>query len=711
MIPIHLLLINYLCVLFLIVALYLFVIWPKMEKIKLSPWEILTIVVFSILLNQLVGSYEAHTIVYFADAVILTLLFLKLIKKSSSQSTQKNELSPILAKLDKLNEKTFEKFIITLLKKYAFQSINKFDVKDDADNISDSYLLAQRDGVFYEIRTFATKKELSEKHINRITNKFRDSPTQIDNRILFTNTVITDQVKNLIDNSGITINTIDAVKIRDLVHVIEPREAAPATGFKANLAHSIDNMTNMLNALKLKLVGVGPVDLPNKSIEQALNETIITDGNKSVVEETEPTIVTTEDAAPVNEQNPEPITDAPNDNAVVDQEDAINSSTVNEADKDEENTSEQDQAESNTEDQPQNTVTITETKVEPVEANEDTQPSTNTNDGSDDTSEDTQSSTSIDDDSDDISEENTVISEDELNEIDIETTEDFNFDSSTITGAASLTIDMSELDEFATDSSGSDDDLLMGGDNQTTEDDLLNPNTEGSSESVDDDLRNPSQDSPSGSDNGPHDDTENTESNISAVAQETSSDDGDLLKTDEPPSAPTETIETTETPQLSNDESADPKNEANQTPDPDDDLALLLAAQESSLNINNCENFDSEGNINQTDIPTEFIPDYSEASTLQAPIEMTQDDILAMSLIEEQDEIENEISSISTGPVVKIKIKDEDQEADSNFQTASDDDLLLGNTNDQAETNETPSAIEPEKPKRKRPRGKNKTES
>lgn len=685
MIPIQLLLINYLCVLFLVVALYLFVIWPKMEKIKLSPWEILTLVIFSILLNQLVGSYEAHTLVYITDAAILILLFLKFINKTSNESKQKIELTPVLTKLNKLNEKTFEKFIIALLKKYAFQSINKFDVKDDADNISDSYLLAQRDGVFYEIRTFATKKELSEKHINRITNKFRDSPTQIDNRILFINSVATDKVKNLIDNSGISLNTIDAVKIRDLIHVVEPREAAPTTGFKVNLAHSIDNMTNMLNALKLKLVGIEPVDLSNKSIEQALNETIIADSNKPVVEVIEST-ATAVDTAPVNDQNSKPTTDASNANAVADQEDTLDISTVTDANKDDENTSEQDQVESNTEDQNENTIAATESKDQPVN-----------------THEDSQSTTNIDDDSnDDANEESAVISEDELNEIDIETSEDFNFDSA-ITGVVSPTIDMSELDEFATDSSNSDDDLLGGSDNHSNDDDLLNPNAE----SNDDDLLNSTPDDQTDSNSKSQKKTESTESNVNAVVQNVNSDD-DLLKADDSPAETAKTIDVT---QLSNDEANVRINEADQTLDPDDDLALILKAQESSLSINNCENFDSEGGINQTDIPSEFAPDYSEAETLQAPVEMTQDDILAMSLIAEQDELENEISSINTEPVTKVKIEDEDQGKDSNFQTASDDDLLLGNSNDQAKTNETPSALEPEKPKRKRPRGKNKTET
>ncbi|MCK4083817.1 hypothetical protein HCY52_08305 [Acinetobacter radioresistens] len=670
-----------------------------MEKIKLSPWEILTLVVFSILLNQLVSSYEAYTLVYITNAIFLTLIFSKLIKKTSNQSKQKNELTLVLAKLGKLNEKTFEKFIIALLKKYAFHSINKFDVKDDSDNISDSYLLAQRDGVFYEIRTFATRKELSEKHVNRITNKFRDSPTQIDNRILFINCVATDQVKNLIDNSGITLNTIDAVKIRDLIHVVEPREAVPATGFKVNLAHSIDNMTNMLNALKLKLVGMEPVNLSNKSIEQALNETIITEGNnRSVAEETEPTTIT-DDNITGNEQNPEPTTVASNDNSTEVHEDAVNTSSVNEVTNNDEITSEQDQVESNTKDESQNTVTGTESKDQPVETSEDAQPSTNTDDDSDD----------------DTSEEDTVISEDELNEIDIGTTEDFNFESS-ITTSVSPAIDMSELDEFATESGNSDDDLLGGGNDSTNDDDLLgggNDSTNdddllggGDIQAADDDLLNPTQPNQSETENTTHEDTDNTESNENAVAQDVNSNDDSPLNSDNTTIGPTETIETQ---QSTNDETTDSVKVVDQIPDQDDELALMLAAQESSLSINNCENFDNEGNTTLTQIPTEFTLDYSEADILQAPTEMTQDDILAMSLIAEQDEIENEISSINTETVVKIKIEQEAQNKDENFQTASDDDLLLGSTNDHLNISEKPSVVETEKPKRKRPRGKNKT--
>lgn len=657
-----------------------------MEKIKLSPWEILTLVVFSILLNQLVSSYEAYTLVYITNAIFLTLIFSKLIKKTSNQSKQKNELTLVLAKLGKLNEKTFEKFIIALLKKYAFHSINKFEVKDDSDNISDSYLLAQRDGVFYEIRTFATRKELSEKHVNRITNKFRDSPTQIDNRILFINCVATDQVKNLIDNSGITLNTIDAVKIRDLIHVVEPREAVPATGFKVNLAHSIDNMTNMLNALKLKLVGMEPVNLSNKSIEQALNETIITEGNnRSVAEETEPTTIT-DDNITGNEQNPEPTTVASNDNSTEVHEDAVNTSSVNEVTNNDEITSEQDQVESNTNDESQNTVTGTESKDQPVETSEDAQPSTNTDDDSDD----------------DTSEEDTVISEDELNEIDIGTTEDFNFESS-ITTSVSPAIDMSELDEFATESGNSDDDLLGGGNDSTNDDDLLGG---GDIQAADDDLLNPTQPNQSETENTTHEDTDNTESNENAVAQDVNSNDDSPLNSDNTTIGPTETIETQ---QSTNDETTDSVKVVDQIPDQDDELALMLAAQESSLSINNCENFDNEGNTTLTQIPTEFTLDYSEADILQAPTEMTQDDILAMSLIAEQDEIENEISSINTETVVKIKIEQEAQNKDENFQTASDDDLLLGSTNDHLNISEKPSVVETEKPKRKRPRGKNKT--
>jgi hypothetical protein len=72
-----------------------------------------------------------------------------------------------------------------LLQKYQFNSIQKFDVKDANDTINDTYLVAQRDGLFYEIRTIANGKELNESTINEISNKFRDSTTQIENRILF----------------------------------------------------------------------------------------------------------------------------------------------------------------------------------------------------------------------------------------------------------------------------------------------------------------------------------------------------------------------------------------------------------------------------------------------------------------------------------------------------------------------------------------------
>lgn len=637
-----------------------------MEKIKLSPWEILTLVVFSILLNQLISSYEAYTLVYITNAIFLALILSKLIKKTSNQSKQKNELTLALAKLDKLNEKTFEKFIITLLKKYAFHSINKFDVKDDSDNISDSYLLAQRDGVFYEIRTFATRKELSEKHINRITNKFRDSPTQIDNRILFINSVATDQVKNLIDNSGITLNTIDAVKISDLIHVVEPSEAVPITRFKVNLAHSIDNVTNMLNALKVKLVGIQPVNLSNKSIEQALNETIITEVNsRSVAEESEPT-TTTNDNITSKEQNPEPTTVASNDNATEVCENPVNTSSVDEVANNEENTSEQEQAESNTKDESLNTLTGTETKDQQVEISEDDQANTNTDD--------------------DTSEEYTVISEDELNEIDIGTTEDFNFESP-LTTSISPAIDMSEFDEFPTESGNSDDNLLVGGD-----------------KTADDTLLSITQTNHSETENTPHEDTDNTASNENAVAQDINSSVDTPLKSDNTTIGPTEIIETQ---QSTNDENTCSVKVVDQTPDQDDELTLMLTAQESSLSINNCENFDNEGNTTLTQTPTEFTLDYSEADISHIPTEMTQDDILAMSLIAEQDEIENEISLINTEAVVKIKIEQEAENKDESFQTASDD-LLLGSTNDQINTSETPSVVETEKPKRKRSRGKNK---
>ena len=114
--------------------------------------------------------------------------------------------------------------------------------------------MAQRDGLFYEIRTIANGKELNERTINEVSNKFRDSTTQIENRILFSNSESKKSTENLIVSYGIKFNLIDSNKIYQLVYAIEPANNIPSNFITQYLLKIIDLIQNLLILIKSKLI-------------------------------------------------------------------------------------------------------------------------------------------------------------------------------------------------------------------------------------------------------------------------------------------------------------------------------------------------------------------------------------------------------------------------------------------------------------------------
>ena len=253
MITINFMIFNYLCVLLMTISFYLFLKKPEDRYTFFSFWENFSILVFSVMLLKLLNSYSAIEVAYIVDFFAILILITSFFFSSKSDKSSRKKLKYHLSKLKNYNQKELEKFIINLLQKYQFNSIQKFDVKDANDTINDTYLVAQRDGLFYEIRTIANGKELNESTINEISNKFRDSTTQIENRILFSNSESKKSTENLIVSYGIKFNLIDSNKIYQLVYAIEPANNIPSNFITQYLLKIIDLIQNLLILIKSKL--------------------------------------------------------------------------------------------------------------------------------------------------------------------------------------------------------------------------------------------------------------------------------------------------------------------------------------------------------------------------------------------------------------------------------------------------------------------------
>ncbi|WP_150115837.1 hypothetical protein [Acinetobacter sp. TGL-Y2] len=236
------------------VSFYLFLKKPEDRYTFFSFWEYFSILVFSVMLLKLLNSYSVIEVAYFVDLFAILILIASFFFGSKRDKSSRKKLRHHLSKLKNYNQKELEKFIINLLQKYQFNSIHKFDVKDANDTINDTYLVAQRDGLFYEIRTIANGKELNERTINEVSNKFRDSTTQIENRILFSNSESKKSTENLIVSYGIKFNLIDSNKINQLVYAIEPANNIPSSFITQFLIKIIDSIQNLLILIKSKLI-------------------------------------------------------------------------------------------------------------------------------------------------------------------------------------------------------------------------------------------------------------------------------------------------------------------------------------------------------------------------------------------------------------------------------------------------------------------------
>ena len=236
------------------VSFYLFLKKPEDRYTFFSFWEYFSILVFSVMLLKLLNSYSVIEVAYFVDLFAILTLIASFFFGSKRDKSSRKKLRHHLSKFKNYNQKELEKFIINLLQKYQFNSIHKFDVKDANDTINDTYLVAQRDGLFYEIRTIANGKELNERTINEVSNKFRDSTTQIENRILFSNSESKKSTENLIVSYGIKFNLIDSNKINQLVYAIEPANNIPSGFITQFLIRIIDSIQNLLILIKSKLI-------------------------------------------------------------------------------------------------------------------------------------------------------------------------------------------------------------------------------------------------------------------------------------------------------------------------------------------------------------------------------------------------------------------------------------------------------------------------
>lgn len=625
--------------------MYLFVTWPKSQSFKLTIWEVLTIGIISVLVNQLVGSYDAHVIVYIFDLVFLLSAIYWFSRQPNKHTSSSNQLTNSIRKIGKLNNKGFENFVIALLKKYSFQSISKFDVRDDSDKISDNYLLAQREGVFYEIRTFTSTTEINETQINKLVSKFRDSPTQADNKILFINTTATDHVSHLINNSGITLTTIDLQKIKDLIKVVEPQNLQNTTGLKLNIAHGIDFLTTALNSIKVKLVGVENNSLNSTlTVEQALNETIINEHNKLDSQSLEDSkIDTTVTESGASQPQPSPSNDKEaNENTSKKSNTPIDDKTVD----------------TNT---PQENLDNEKSEREADLAKSETTESSSNIDTTDTKEVDTaEPDIAI------FNEENEhpeAITEDELNNMEVVQDDEFSFDSTVSTVTSK--IDLSVLDDFPTDNTNSDDDLFSKGN------ELLSPTSTVLAD-------NQSNSEP--------DENSKTDNDIDLLTpKDTKSDSTSLVEEIQDGSTDIETV---------NDGSTSKIELLVQPTDADKELELMLAAQESSLQVDDCANFDEEGSSEHGEYSQDSNIDYTSLDLNNGSSEMTAEDILAMAILNDEVQFENEIL-ISTKEDNSPSLVEDGSTDQENFSTESDTDLL--------------SPKQPEVVKKKRTRGKNKT--
>ncbi|NNH78809.1 hypothetical protein HLH17_14385 [Acinetobacter sp. ANC 5380] len=123
--------------------------------------------------------------------------------------------------LHRLSNANFEQNIISLLKKYNFQTFKQITVNsDDSGSEPDTYLLAWHEGVLVEIRILARVKDLTNEHIAQVANQFRESTSQANTLIFITSAKVDEAVKSTIKDHGIDFKVFDQSFIQSLVFKI-----------------------------------------------------------------------------------------------------------------------------------------------------------------------------------------------------------------------------------------------------------------------------------------------------------------------------------------------------------------------------------------------------------------------------------------------------------------------------------------------------------
>jgi hypothetical protein len=278
---IEILLINYFSVIFLTIALSIFISKPEKIKESFTMWFLLAQISLSLLLYKVIQIYDGFHIIYIADLIFIAILSLSTFTIRTKKKNKIESLAATIPSLHKLSTEEFSSYLTTLFKAYGFQSVRQVKIQnDDHNNTYDHFLLARHEGILVEIRVINKIKKLSEEHINNVASNFRDSTSQATSWLLATSAKTDANTNIYVQNSGVDIKIFDFNIISNLVYGLAPDYKPSSSFIKNNFIRLIDQLLRLLTTTRNRLVSdsellIGSIELksPQKLLNNALGDT------------------------------------------------------------------------------------------------------------------------------------------------------------------------------------------------------------------------------------------------------------------------------------------------------------------------------------------------------------------------------------------------------------------------------------------------------
>lgn len=275
---IEILLLNYFSVIFLTIALSIFISKPENVKESFTMWFFFAQISLSFLMYKVIQIYDGFHIIYIADILFLAVFTLSKITIKSKKKNKIDGLAETIPSLHKLTTEEFSTYLTTLFKAYGFQSVRQVKIQnDDHNNTFDQFLLARHEGILVEIRVINKIKKLTEEHINEVASNFRDSTSQATSWLLATSAKTDENTNIYVRNSGVDIKIFDLTIISNLVYGLAPDYKPSSSSLKNNFILIIDHLLKILTTTRNKLI---PIQTPlsdnfeQKSPQKLLNNAL-----------------------------------------------------------------------------------------------------------------------------------------------------------------------------------------------------------------------------------------------------------------------------------------------------------------------------------------------------------------------------------------------------------------------------------------------------